>query len=145
MSHLLDANALIALAWPAHEHHARMLAWFNRHAAEGWATSALTQAAFLRIITQPAFSGRAVGVAEVAELLLRNTSHAKHRFLPLDFGFEEVLGHCTGGLHGHRQITDAYLLTLAIRNKVRLLTFDRGLAQLLATAPERQAHVLLLG
>ena len=112
MSHLLDANALIALAWPAHEHHARMLAWFNRRADEGWATTALTQAAFVRVICQPAFSGRSIGVAEVAGLLLRNTAHEAHRFLPLDFSFEEVLGRCTGGLHGHRQITDAYLLAL---------------------------------
>jgi len=80
----------------------------------------------------------------VAELLLRNTSHTKHRLLPLDFGFEQVLGHCTGGVHCHRQITDAYLLTLAMRNKVKLVTFDEGLPQLLATVAERQAHVLVL-
>ena len=142
--HLLDANALIALAWPAHQHHEPMLAWFGRHARHGWATSALTQAAFVRIISQPAFSGRAVGVAEAAELLLRNTAHRKHIFLALDFGIEQVLGQCTGGVVGHRQITDAYLLTLALRNKMKLLTFDAGLPQLLATEAERQRHVTVL-
>lgn len=144
MTHLLDANALIALGWPAHEHHAPMVAWFKRHAARGWATTAFTQAAFVRIISQPAFSGRTVGVGEVAELLLRNTAHRKHVLVPLDFGIEEVLGRCSGGVVGHRQLTDAYLLTAAIRAGLKLLTFDTGVRQLLATEAERQRHVTCL-
>lgn len=141
MSFLLDANALIALGWPAHEHHERMLGWFKKHARQGWATCALTQAAFIRIISQPSFSGHAISVSEVAELLLRNTADPKHRFLPLDFGFEQVVGCCTGGLLGHRQITDAYLLTSAVRNGVKLVSFDGGVAQLLATPAERERHL----
>jgi uncharacterized protein len=144
VSHLLDANALIALGWPAHEHHARMLSWFRGHARGGWATSAFTQAAFVRIVSQPAFSGRTIDVSEVGELLLRNTDHPAHVFLPLDFGFAEVLGCCTGGLLGHRQVTDAYLLTQAIRHKLKLLTFDSGIASLLGTAQERQRHLMIL-
>jgi uncharacterized protein len=144
MTTLLDANALIALCWPRHEHHQTMLAWFGRHARQGWATSALTQAAFVRIVSQPAFAGRAIGVSEVAELLLRNTEHKQHRLLALDFGFAEVLGCCTGGLFGHRQISDAYLLTQAIRSSARLLTFDGGIVQLLATSEERKQHLRVL-
>jgi len=136
--HLLDANALIALGWPAHEHHERMLAWFGQHARRGWATTAFTQAAFVRIISQPAFAGHSIGVAETSELLLRNLAHRKHVFVALDFGIEEVLGRCTGGVVGHRQITDAYLLTAAARQQMKLLTFDSGVRQLLATEPERQ-------
>ena len=141
MSWLLDANALIALAWIAHEHHERMHRWFKRHAREGWATAALTQAAFVRVIAQPAFSGHAISIGEIAEVLLRNTAHPKHRFLALDFGIEQVLGCCTGGLRGHRQVTDGWLLTLAIRNGVRLVTFEAGIARLLATPGERQRHL----
>ncbi len=144
MTSLLDANALIALCWPRHEYHATMRYWFGKNARLGWATTALTQAAFVRIVSQPAFSGRSIGIAEVAELLLRNTQHPKHRFLPLDFGFADVLGACTGGLLGHRQVTDACLLTLAIRAGVRLVTFDGGIGQLLATSAERQRHLRLL-
>jgi toxin-antitoxin system PIN domain toxin len=142
--HLLDANALIALGWPRHEHHASMLRWFGQHAQAGWATTALTQSAFVRIVSQAAFSGQALAISDVAELLLRNTAHPQHRLLPLDFGFEQVMATCTGGLHGHRQITDAWLMTLAVRNQARLLTFDTGLAQLLATEAERGAHVSVL-
>jgi toxin-antitoxin system PIN domain toxin len=143
-AHLLDANALIALCWPSHEHHGRMLAWFKTHAVQGWATCAMTQGAFVRVVLQPAFSGSAaakITVNDAAELLLRNTSHTQHRFVNLDFGFAEVLATCTGGLYGHRQITDAWLLTAAIKSGMRLLSFDAGIPSLLATQAERQAHI----
>lgn len=142
--YLLDANALIALCWPAHEHHPRMLAWFKAHATQGWATCALTQGAFIRVVMQPAFSGPAaakITVSDAAELLLRNTSHAQHRFVSLDFGFADVMAICAGGLYGHRQITDAWLLTAAVKNGMKLLTFDAGIASLLGTRDERQAHI----
>ena len=141
--HLLGASALIALYWPVHEHHGRMLAWFKTHAGRGWPSCAVTQSAFVRVVLQPAFSGPVaakITVNDAAELLLRNTSHAQHRFVSLDFGFADVLAACTGGLYGHRQITDAYLLTAAIKNGMRLLTFDAGIPGLLATQAEREAH-----
>lgn len=144
MSQLLDANALIALGWPTHEHHPRMLRWFRQHAKAGWASTALTQSAFVRIISQPAFSGRAIAISEVAELLLRNTAHPKHQLVALDFGFGDVLAACTGGILGHRQITDAWLLTAAIRNGMKLITFDSGIAQLLANTQERARHLMVL-
>ena len=95
MTHLLDANALIALGWPTHEHHRHMLGWFRTHARDGWATSALTQGAFVRIVSQQVFAGRAIAVGEVAELLLRNTASAAsaHRFGLRLRGSDE-------GLHG---------------------------------------------
>ena len=144
MSYLLDANALIALGWTQHEHHEKISRWFRNHAREGWATCAFTHAAFVRVIAQPAFSGHSIGVTEIVELLLRNTAHPKHRLLSLDFGFEEVMGWCTGGLLGHRQVTDAWLLALAIRHRIKLVTFDAGIRQLLATFQERQQHLSIL-
>lgn len=144
MAWLLDANALIALGWPTHEHHVPARRWFAAHAQQGWATTAFTQSAFMRVVSQPAFAGRVIAMDQVAELLLRNTAHPSHRQLPLDFGIEAVLGCCTGGLVGHRQVTDAYLLTAAARHNARLVTFDQGIGALLATEPERERllHVL---
>ena len=52
---LLDANLLIALAWPEHEAHNRAGSWFARHSRSGWATCPFTQAAFVRILSNPAF------------------------------------------------------------------------------------------
>jgi predicted nucleic acid-binding protein len=57
VSHLLDANALIALGWPRHEHHEAMSRWFRNHAREGWATCAFTQAAFVDLAFVPGKRG----------------------------------------------------------------------------------------
>ena len=141
---LLDANALIALLWPKHEHHEPVRKWFRQHSPKGWATTALTQGAFVRIVSQPAFAGHSIPIAEVSALLFRNLAHPHHRLLPLDFGFDAVVEICSGGLLGHRQVTDAWLLTAAIRNEARLLTFDAGVSQLLATADERRRHIVKL-
>lgn len=80
-----------------------------------------------------------------AAALARNVAQRAHQLLPLDFAFAEVVARCTGGVVGHRQITDAYLLTTAIRAGARLLTFDRGVSQLLSSEAERQRHRLLPG
>lgn len=142
--HLLDVNALIALGWEGHAHHGTMVAWFRRHARGGWATCAITQAGFVRVLSQPALGTAASTVAELAEALAHNVAHPAHRLLALDFDFADVLAFCSGGVVGHRQVTDAYLLTAAARNGMKLLTFDSGLATLLASAAERSAHIEVL-
>ena len=133
-----------ALGWPTHEQYPRMIRWFSQHARAGWASTAFTQSAFVRIVSQPAFSGRYIAVSEVVELLLRNAAHPKHRLVSLDFGFADIWAACTGGILGHRQITDAWLLTAAIRSGMKLLTFDAGIEQLLANTQERSKHVTVL-
>ena len=148
MSYLLDVNVLIVLAWSEHQHHASAVRWFEQHASSGWATCALTESSFVRIVSQPSFSLSAgydpVTVDQAGQMLFANIRHKNHQFLNLNFSFDKVLSACTGGLQGHRQITDAYLLTLAIQNKRQLVTFDAGIGSLLATAAERQKHLLVL-
>jgi hypothetical protein len=140
---LLDVNALIALGWEGHERHREMVSWFRRHGRAGWATCALTQAGFVRVLSHPALATGA-SIAELSEALERNLAHPGHRFVSLDFDFTDVLSCCTGGVVGHRQVTDAYLLTAAIRNGMRLLTLDRGLVNLLASDSERTLHTEVL-
>ena len=142
--HLLDVNALIALSWPTHEHHASAQHWFARHARSGWGSCAMTQSAFVRITSQPAFGGQSKSIAEASGVLRSILAHPAHHLVSLDFAFDEALHACTGGVVGHRQVTDAYLLTAAMRAGMKLLTFDRGLGTLLASPAERSAHIELL-
>jgi len=51
---------------------------------------------------------------------------------------------CSGGIVGHRQVSDAWLLSAAIRANMKLLTFDRGIGQLLRSEAERKAHIVIL-
>jgi uncharacterized protein len=143
-AHLLDVNVLIALSWPKHEHHASAQRWFSRHARGGWASCSMTQAAFVRITSQPAFGGQSKSIDESARVLREMLARPAHSFVAVDFGFDDVLDHCTGGVVGHRQVTDAYLLTAAMRAKMKLLTFDAGIGALLASSAERSAHITVL-
>ena len=144
MSALLDANVLIALSWPQHEHHQQVARWFARAGMRAWATCAVTQAALLRISMQPAFMGCPVSFAEADSVLAAVLSQGQHTFLPADFGYEALPRLCTGGIHGHRQITDAWLLCTAVLNQCKLVTLHRGVSHLLASAQERDAYVLQL-
>jgi uncharacterized protein len=142
-AHLLDVNALIALSWPKHEHHASVQRWFARHAHGGWGSCAMTQAGFVCVTSQPGFGGQSKSIDEVTSVLHKMLEHPGHRLVPMDFPFEAASKVCTGGVVGHRQVTDAYLLA-AIRTGMKLLTFDSGLRTLLASSAERRAHIELL-
>jgi predicted nucleic acid-binding protein len=50
-----------------------------------------------------------------------------HRFLTDDVSLSED---DVPAINGHRQVTDAHLLTLARRRGVRLVTFDAGVVAL---------------
>jgi uncharacterized protein len=143
-AHLLDLHALIALIWEDHQFHDTMGAWFTRHAKAGWATCAITQSGFVRVMSQPALAKPSRTVADLAGALGQNLAHPAHRLLPLDFDLAEVLARCSGSVVVHRQVTDAYLLTAAMRAGMKLLTFDSGLGSLLASGAERTAHIELL-
>jgi uncharacterized protein len=142
--YLLDANALIALLWPAHAHHERAMVWFTVARNVGWCTCALTQAAFVRVLAQPAFHAPAVSIDDASRLLTQNTVASDHQHLPVDVALVDVLTHCTGGVVGHRQVTDAWLITLANKRGARLATFDRRMSTLLATDAERSRDLLFL-
>ena len=128
---LLDANVLIALAWPAHEAHSRVQQWFARNAKQGWATCPLTQAAFVRILSNPAFSSDAVSPREALSVLRANLKHFSHQFWRDEIGLSEALNRFEGRVVGHLQITDAYLLGLVLHNNGRLATLDQGVEMLL--------------
>ena len=127
---LLDTNVLIALFWPSHARHDLAVHWFLRHRAKGWATCALTEAGFVRIVSNPAFSRDAVKPREAIQVLAANTSAKEHSFWPSDLPFEQTVAFAGVRLLGHQQVTDAYLLGLAIRRKGVLATLDEGIVGL---------------
>ena len=144
MSCLLDVNVLIALLWPPHEAHARAQRWFAQNARQGWATCAMTQAGFVRIVSNPIFSRRAVSPRDALEVLNGSLRHPAHHFWAEDIGVTEVLAHFGRRLLGHQQVTDAYLLGLAIRKKGRLATLDASLSSLLPEQSAARNRLVLL-
>jgi toxin-antitoxin system PIN domain toxin len=118
---LLDTNVLVALVWPNHQFHAAAHRWFGAEAKYGWATCALTQLGFVRLSSNPAFTPRAVRPPEAAALLSELVSHKQHRFWPSP---EARIARIFLQTLGHQQVNDAYLVSLAQRQKGRLITFD---------------------
>jgi toxin-antitoxin system PIN domain toxin len=125
--YLLDANVLVALAWPEHGAYERASRWFARHARLGWATSPMTQAGLVRVLSNPAFSERALTVAGALQVLRRNVAVREHQFWTDAISVPEAMERMPTALSGHQQITDAYLVALAMHNKGKLATFDRGI------------------
>jgi hypothetical protein len=134
---LLDVNVLIAMSWPAHPAHEKAQEWLSRHAREGWATCPITQTAFVRILSNPAFSPKSLSPTEAIAVLQANLRHPSHSFWPDDLQFTQALESLTRRLSGHKQVTDSYLLGLAIHKKAKLATMDQSI---LALLPEKHGQ-----
>lgn len=144
-AHLLDLNVLIALAWPEHSAHHAAERWFSRNADRGWATCPLVQAGFVRILSNPSFSPRAVSPQEAIAALRVSLEHPAHQFWADSIPVTNGLTYLEDRLVGHQQITDAYLLALALHRKGKLATLDRSLVELLPAGSAARASVVVIG
>ena len=142
MRALLDVNVLIALLDADHVLHEPAIAWFSANAAHGWASSPITQNGCLRVMSSPAYPGRQP-VQVIADRLASATAHAVHEFWPDTMSLLEEGAVDLGRVHGPRQITDLYLLALAVRRDGRLVTFDRGI-DMAAVRGAQPRHLLRL-
>jgi uncharacterized protein len=91
-------------------------------------------------VSNPAFSPRAVSPAEAVSALQITVKHPAHPFWADDVSFPDALRLLEVPPKGHKQITDAYLLGLAIHKRGRLATKDRGLGQI---APAGSIELIL--
>jgi predicted nucleic acid-binding protein len=78
-------------------------------------------------MSQPSYPGaRPPGL--IIERLREALSHAAHAFWPDDASIIDPRLVDGTRMHGARQITDTYLLALALQHGGRLVTFDSGIA-----------------
>jgi toxin-antitoxin system PIN domain toxin len=114
---------------------------FAANREEGWATCPVTESGFVRVSSNVRVIPDARSPKQAIHLLRQIRQLPGHTFWeddvsPVDSdatAFERVVG--------YRQVTDAHLLSLAMRRGGRLATFDRGVAEL---APARPAAVELI-
>lgn len=141
---LLDVNVLVALAWPNHVHHARARACFDGLQDCGWATCSITQAGFVRVSSNRAAIPEARTPTEATALLGRMVALPGHRFWADDVPVtaEDVVP--VERVVSYRQVTDAHLLTLAVRRGGMLATFDRGISELPPPGSDASECVLLI-
>ena len=127
---LLDVNLLISLVREDHSAHRLVKRWFRHLNGRRWATCALTEAGFVRIIANPRFLQKPPEVSEAIDMLEALRSLPGHQFWNMDLAFGEAVERLQERLFGHQQVTDAYLLGLAVSKKGKLATLDHGIKNL---------------
>lgn len=141
MRALLDINVLLALLDADHVDHQRAQEWISGEIQHGWASCALTQNGFVRILSQPKYPSP-VSPSEAVERLRRATSTDYHEFWPCSISLLEDRRINSNHVHGPRQVTDVYLLALAVEHGGRFVTFDRSIP--LSAAPGATAEHLVV-
>jgi uncharacterized protein len=141
---LLDVNVLIALTHSAHVHHGLVQAWAQAQGKLAWASCTVTQLGFVRLASQPAIGGASTSPGAALALLDQLLDHPGHQFWPDGQDIANSPALRSPLIVGHRQVTDAYLLGLALGKGSALVTLDRGLASI-ATAMQADRHLHWIG
>lgn len=121
---LLDVNVLIALFSEQHQHHHAAHDWFAEAKGDGWATCPITQNGFVRVMRQrrPTWP-----VAEFVGLLRRFCNDRSHQFWPDAVSLADATVFEPTLIEGPQQITDVYLLALAVQKRAALVTIDQSI------------------
>ena len=130
---------MIALAEPDHVHHSPAVDWFETPGLD-WGWCAFTEAGFLRASTNPKLGKHSV---DEASLVLKDFARRTgFRFWPVNHGWADLVTPFQDRVYGHQQITDAYLLGIAIKANGILVSFDKAIRTL--AGPKFSANVLIL-
>ncbi|MGD0910026.1 MAG: TA system VapC family ribonuclease toxin [Candidatus Acidiferrales bacterium] len=139
---LLDVNVLIALLEPGHDFFDKAQEWFKSSGKDNWGVSPLTELGFVRITTNPSFYPGPRTHEEATFILTELADRPGYRYWPLAESWAALTAPFAPRLSGHQQVTDAYLLGMAIKENAVLVTFDRGLKYL--AGPQFSKNLLIL-
>ncbi len=142
MRALLDVNVLLALMDRDHIHHRAALAWWRSERGNGWASCPLTQNGFIRILCQGNYPRRRTAAQAIEQLQLQ-LAEPSHQFWLDDISIADDSLFDRTRILGPKQITDVYLLALAVKNGGRLATFDRSIPMAAVRGAEAR-HVVAL-
>jgi toxin-antitoxin system PIN domain toxin len=130
MTFLLDVNLLFVLHQPLHPSFYLAKRWFANGANRSFATCPITQSGLVRLLVQSVAGLDPFDMGEAREALLQFTQLPGHVYWPDDPSYLDATKAIFARMQGHRQTPDAYLLGLAIHNKGKLATLDRGIRHL---------------
>lgn len=135
-------NALVALTSIEHPQYPKAQIWFDSLIDQEWGICPLTEAGYVRIVTNPA-SGPIVKTFLHAAAILKDLARRPgYRYWPISGSWAALTAPFAARITGHQQITDAYLLGLAIKEDGVLVTFDRGIKYM--AGPQFSRNVLIL-
>jgi len=142
MRALLDVNVLVALFDGNHSLHAPAMRWLDEHGDAGWASCPITQNGCVRVMSQLGYPER-MPVASLVERLRQAAAHRAHEFWPDDASLLDEGTIDATRIHGPNQLTDVYLLALAVSHGGRLVTLDQAIP-LDAVRGAQKKHLLVI-
>lgn len=128
MTFLLDVNVLIALVDPQHVAHETVQQWFQEKGRARWATCPLTENGLIRIVSHPKYTNSLGSPTAALKLLGTLYRLGRHEFWPDSISLLDAALIHPLKLATSQQVTDTYLLALAVANNGRLATLDRKLS-----------------
>ena len=126
MRALLDVNVLIALLDADHSLNVSATRWFAENGKAGWSSCPLTQNGCVRVMSHSGYPNP-LPVRAIVERLAEAAAHTLHEFWADDVSVLDPAVVDPVRVHGPRQLTDVYLLALAIAHRGRLVTFDKSI------------------
>jgi uncharacterized protein len=136
---LLDVNMLVALFREIHVHHDVAHDWFADHGDQGWASCPLTENGVVRILSSPGVNPY-VPAFDVVGLLARFCEHSAHSFWRDELSLRDEAVFDLSAVRGPKQLTDVYLLGVAVKHGGRLVTLDQRIP-LAAVKGARKQHL----
>jgi len=110
---------------------------------DSWGVCPLTEAGFLRVTTNPAFRHGPRTMEQAIAILQSIKCHAGYRYWEMAESWATVTAPFASRILGHQQVTDAYLLGLAVKEDGVLVTFDKAIKHL--AGAEFSKNLLVLG
>jgi len=143
MRALLDVNVWVALFDDAHQFSERANAFIEQRGAR-IATCPLVENGVIRVMSLPGYGRRGgLPIRMVRDQLRTACAALDHEFWPDDISLRSDEHVKFDRVQGHNQITDLYLLALAVHRKGCLASFDQAIA--LSSVPgASQRHLKLL-
>ena len=129
MRHLFDVNTLIALLDARHPAHDLVQTWYGAH-ENGTALCPLVENGAARIMSSPAYSQNQALLtpgALLAQIGLVKISASNIEFWSDDISLSDTSIFNHDRIYGPRQLTDVYLLGLAVSKGGSLVTLDKNI------------------
>ena len=142
MRALLDVNVLIALLDAGHQSHFRARTWLLENADNGWASCPITQNGCIRILSQPSYPNP-ISTSDAIDRLARACANPHHEFWEDSVSLVDDKTIRSDRVHGPKQLTDLYLLALAVKFGGRFITFDGAIATT-AVRAAKPSHLVVL-
>jgi toxin-antitoxin system PIN domain toxin len=143
MGYLLDANILIAILDRDHVHHRPCRKWFESVGHHHWHTCPTTENGAIRVLSGGSYPGKRQRPDEAIERLESLLTLGRHEFIRETMSIRDRQVFIRMHLRGAKQITDTYLLGVAVASGATFATRDHRLDP--NTVHGGEDHLLMIG